>query len=114
MRRGILSHNDRLLMPTQDKTKQDIQGAIDRRSQEHILNRAGLSSNEREHVIRGLSKLQQALDLDTTVSVEVVTQQLVRTLPSAALDYLKGPLTEAKWYIYDRTGKELPMRRLHN
>jgi len=97
---------------TQKKTTQDIQDALDRREQDFLMDRAGLTEEDREQVAHGISKLRQAADMGTTVSVEVVAQQLVRKLSRPALNYLEGPLTAAKWFVYDRTGRELPMRRL--
>lgn len=96
----------------QEKTAQDIHNALDRREERYFMDRAGLTEEDREQVAHGISKLRQAADMGTTVSVEVVAQQLVRKLSRPALDYLEGPLTTAKWFVYDRTGRELPMRRL--
>jgi len=101
-------------MPTQthNHTRQSIHDALDHAESTFSADRGDLTEEDREQVEHGISKLRQAADMGTTVSVEVVAQQLVRKLSRPALDYLEGPLRATKRFVQDENGHDLPMRRL--
>jgi len=92
----------------------DIHDAIDRKQKALHSGRAERYydiSDHIDHAQEALKQLQHAADLDTWVAVEVTLQQLVMTLPAPVLEFMEGPLSEARWYVYDRTGEEHAISR---
>jgi len=81
-----------------------VEGKIDRRLD---------TPAERSSAKQAITELRQAADADTAADVREAVQTIARLAPVTVLHAINPALEQAKWYVYDRTGTEIAIKRLN-
>jgi len=98
-------------MSDQMKQTMDVHQSINRT--EKLIDSRLDTPAERGSAATALDELRDAVNTHNTHHIQKAIKTTVQLAPSEVLDAIQPALQEAKWYVYDRTGKELATRRIN-